>query len=226
MTASARESCLSESTLPLEKAVRGALRTCWNSAPNLGSASIRCLRSIIEDEVVSSTRIRQLIQSGDLRKAIRFLGRPYSIEGTVISGAHRGTEFGWPTANLRLPAGRVIPPDGVYAAQVVWNHRLLDSVVYIGTRPTFGAGERLLEVSILDERLDLYGESIRVQLLNFLREDKVFASAEDLTRQIAVDVEMARAQLREAVTAIPLSTTATPGMSHEGFPDSLPSPAP
>ena len=161
----------------------------------------------IEGEVVSSTRIRQLIQAGDLRKAIRFLGRPYSIEGVVIPGSHRGTELGWPTANLRLPPGRVIPPDGVYAAQAIWNHRALNSVVYIGTRPTFGAGERLLEVSILDERLDLYGESIRVQLINFLREDKVFASAEDLTRQIAVDVEMARAQLREAATPSPLSTT-------------------
>ncbi|MGZ9190253.1 MAG: bifunctional riboflavin kinase/FAD synthetase [Nitrospira sp.] len=162
---------------------------------------------VIEGEVVSSTRIRQLIQAGDLRKAIRFLGRPYSIEGVVIPGAHRGTELGWPTANLRLPSGRVIPPDGVYAAQVIWNHRALNSVVYIGTRPTFGAGERLLEVSILDERLDLYGELIRVQLINFVREDKVFASAEDLTRQIAVDVETARAQLREAATPSPLSTT-------------------
>ena len=80
-------------------------------------------------------------------------------------------------------------------------------MVYIGTRPTFGAGERLLEVSILDERLDLYGESIRVQLISFIREDKVFASAEDLTRQIAVDVETARAQLREADVSSPFSTT-------------------
>ena len=79
-------------------------------------------------------------------------------------------------------------------------------MVYIGTRPTFGTGERLLEVSVLDERLDLYGQLIRVQLISFIREDKVFASAEDLTRQIAVDVETARAQLREAVTPSPLST--------------------
>lgn len=162
---------------------------------------------VIEGEVVSSTRIRQLLQTGDLGKAIRFLGRPYSIEGVVIPGAHRGTELGWPTANLRLPSGRVTPPDGVYAAQLLWNHRTWNAVVYIGTRPTFGAGERLLEVSVLDERLDLYGESIRVQLISFIREDKVFASADDLTRQIAVDVEMARAQLREADASSPLSTT-------------------
>lgn len=162
----------------------------------------------MDGEVVSSTRIRQLIQAGDLRKALRFLGRPYGIEGTVIPGAHRGTELGWPTANLRLPAGRVVPPDGVYAAQTVWDHRVLNSVVYIGTRPTFGAGERLLEVSILDERLDLYGESIRVQFINFIREDKVFASAEDLTRQIASDVEMARLEFREAIVPTSFTTIA------------------
>ena len=162
---------------------------------------------VIEGEVVSSTRIRQLIQTGDLGKAFRFLGRPYSIEGVVIPGAHRGTELGWPTANVRLPSGRVTPPDGVYAAQLIWNHRTWNAVVYIGTRPTFGAGERLLEVSVLDERLDLYGESIRVQLISFIREDKVFASAEDLTRQIAADVETARAQLREADVSSPFSTT-------------------
>ncbi|MBA2487453.1 MAG: bifunctional riboflavin kinase/FAD synthetase [Nitrospira sp.] len=160
----------------------------------------------IEGEVVSSTRIRQLIQAGDLRKANRFLGRSYSIEGTVIPGAHRGTELGWPTANLRLPPGRVIPQDGVYAAQAVWKDACLNAVVYIGTRPTFGAGERLLEVSILDERLNLYGESIEVQLIDFVREDKTFASADDLTRQIAWDVDTARAQLREAVTSPPTTT--------------------
>lgn len=139
-----------------------------------------------------------MIQAGELQKAMRFLGRPYGIEGTVIVGARRGTDLGWPTANLRFPEGRVIPPDGVYAARVRWNKRRLDSVVYIGTRPTFGAGERLLEVSILDERLELYGETIRVELLGFIREDRVFPSAEALTRQIESDVQTAREQLREA----------------------------
>jgi len=152
----------------------------------------------IDETIVSSTRIRQMIQAGELQKAVRFLGRPYGIEGTVIAGARRGTDLGWPTANLRLPEGRVIPPDGVYAARVLWKGRCLDSVVYIGTRPTFGAGERLLEVSILDERLELYGETIRVELLGFVRGDRVFASADALTRQIESDVDVARAQLREA----------------------------
>jgi riboflavin kinase/FMN adenylyltransferase len=153
----------------------------------------------IDGEVVSSTRIRQMIQAGEVQKAMRFLGRPYGIEGRVIPGAQRGKELGWPTANLHLPEGRVIPPDGVYAARVGWKGIGLDAVVYIGTRPTFGSGERLLEVSILDERLDLYGESLRVDLLTFIREDQVFPSAEALTHQIELDVAAARAHLREAL---------------------------
>lgn len=160
----------------------------------------------IDGEVVSSTRIRQLIQAGDFQKALRFLGRPYCIEGTVATGDHRGAELGWPTANLRLPSERVVPPDGVYAVQVVWNHRRFDSVAYIGTRPTFGKGERLLEVSILDQRLNLYGESIRVEFISFIRPDKTFASSEDLTHQIALDVDIARVRLREADSRSSLPT--------------------
>jgi riboflavin kinase/FMN adenylyltransferase len=161
----------------------------------------------IDGEVVSSTRIRQMIQAGEVQKAMRFLGRPYGIEGRVIPGAQRGKELGWPTANLHLPEGRVIPPDGVYAARVGWKGIGLDAVVYIGTRPTFGSGERLLEVSILDERLDLYGESLRVDLLTFIREDQVFPSAEALTHQIELDVAAARAHLREAALPHSLPTT-------------------
>jgi riboflavin kinase/FMN adenylyltransferase len=160
----------------------------------------------IDGEVVSSTRIRQLIQAGDFEKALRFLGRPYCIEGTVVPGDQRGSELGWPTANLRLPSERVLPPDGVYAAQTIWNHRQFDAVAYIGTRPTFGKGERLLEVSILDERLNLYGESIRVEFISFLRADKIFASGEELTNQIALDVDMARGRLGQAGTRSALST--------------------
>lgn len=152
----------------------------------------------IDGEVVSSTRIRQLLQAGEVQKAARLLGRPYGLGGTVIPGAHRGTDLGWPTANLRLPPGRVIPPDGVYAAHTIWKDSSHDSIVYIGTRPTFGAGERLLEVSILDERLELCGESILVHFIGFVRGDRVFVSASELTRQISRDVETARVFLREA----------------------------
>jgi riboflavin kinase/FMN adenylyltransferase len=146
--------------------------------------------------IVSSTRIRRLVQEGEVVQAALLLGRRYAMSGTVSHGAQRGQALGWRTANLRLPPDRVIPPDGVYATVTLWNGRSYDSVSYIGTRPTFGAGERLLEVHLLDDALDLYGERIAVEFVERVRGDMEFSGGEDLSRQIARDVESARAMLR------------------------------
>jgi riboflavin kinase / FMN adenylyltransferase len=147
--------------------------------------------------IVSSTRIRQLIQQGDVRQAARLLGRQYAIVGTVSHGAERGQALGWPTANLRLPPERVIPPDGVYATVTMLDGHAHDSVAYIGTRPTFDAGERLLEVYLLEGNHDLYGRTISVEFVEGLRGDLEFADAAALTRQIADDVDRAQAILRQ-----------------------------
>lgn len=152
---------------------------------------------IADGAIVSSTRVRKLVQDGQVDLAARLLGRQYAIGGVVLPGAQRGQELGWPTANLRLPVERVIPPNGVYAAVTVWKHQRFDSVAYIGSRPTFDAGERLMEVHLLDERRDLYGELIEVQFLQRLRGDTKFPSGADLSRQIAVDVERAKVILLE-----------------------------
>lgn len=150
----------------------------------------------VDGEIVSSTRIRQLIQLGDVRGASRNLGRQYALEGIVMPGEQRGQKLGWPTANLKLPPDRVIPADGVYATKTLWRGRTFESVSYIGTRPTFGAGERLLEVSLLDARETLYGDSIRVEFVERVRGDQVFESAEELSARIEVDVQQARQALK------------------------------
>jgi riboflavin kinase/FMN adenylyltransferase len=157
----------------------------------------------VDGEIVSSTRVRQLIQRGDVRGAARCLGRCYALGGEVVPGEHRGRTLGWPTANLRLPADRVIPADGVYATRTFRGTSACDSVSYIGTRPTFGTGERLLEVSLLDVRADLYGRTLRVEFVERLRGDQVFASAEELSASIERDVQRAR----EALKAEPLPVT-------------------
>ena len=108
---------------------------------------------MIEGEVVSSTRIRRLIQAGNVERAGMLLGRIYGIRGTVVQGMQQGQAMGWPTANLRIPADRVVPPDGVYAARAVHGAETYDAIAYIGTRPTFGGGERLIEVNLLDQLL-------------------------------------------------------------------------
>jgi len=151
---------------------------------------------VAEGGIVSSTRIRQLIQDGDVLKAAVLLGRQYALEGIVSAGAQRGESLGWPTANLRLPSDRVIPPDGVYATVTMVDCRRYDSIGYIGTRPTFDAGERLLEVNILDGAHELYGRSIAVEFVERVRGDMRFAEPEALSRQIAIDVDRAKVMLR------------------------------
>jgi len=150
----------------------------------------------VDGEIVSSTRIRQLIQQGDVRGASRCLGRHYALGGAVVPGEQRCQKLGWPTANLQLPPDRVIPADGVYATKTLWGTRTFESVSYIGTRPTFGAGERLLEVSLLDANENLYGDTIRVEFVERVRGDQTFDSAEELSARIEVDVRQARQALK------------------------------
>jgi riboflavin kinase/FMN adenylyltransferase len=150
----------------------------------------------IDGETVSSTRVRHLIKSGDVRGAARCLGRHYALGGAVMPGEQRGRALGWPTANLKLPEDRVIPADGVYATRTLWGARAFESVSYIGTRPTFGAGERRLEVSLLDARENLYGQTIRVEFVERLRGDQAFQSAEELSACIERDVRQARQALK------------------------------
>src|SRR5207249_11399705 len=104
----------------------------------------------VDGEVVSSSRIRTLVQAGDVGGAARCLGRLYALTGPVVQGERRGQALGWPTANLRLPRGRVIPADGVHATTAVWTARHFDSVTYLRTLPPFGPGERPLDAPLLD----------------------------------------------------------------------------
>jgi len=151
---------------------------------------------MMEGDVVSSSRIRRLIQTGNMERAAMLLGRVYGIQGTVVHGRQQGREMGWPTANLRIPADRVVPPDGVYAARTVHGAQTYDAVAYIGSRPTFGASERLIEVNLLDQTWDLYGQEIFVQFVGLIRGDRTFSSADELSTQIVRDVEQARISLR------------------------------
>jgi riboflavin kinase/FMN adenylyltransferase len=152
--------------------------------------------------VVSSTRIRQLIISGQVDQAAVLLGRPYTLRGIVSPGEGRGRTLGWPTANLQLPAHRVAPADGIYASITIVDHERHDSVAYIGTRPTFDGRERLLEVSLLDGPYDLYGQALTVQFLERIRGDAQFVEETALSRQIASDVESAKTILRRHHQAI------------------------
>lgn len=151
---------------------------------------------LLDGVTVSSTRIRTLLLEGQVELATHYLGRRYALHGMVVPGRQRGRDLGWPTANLALPHERVVPQDGVYATVTQWRGRSFDSVAYVGTRPTFeSAGDRLLEVYLLDEQPSLYGEAISVEFVSQVRGDRTFVNAEALAAQIERDVAVARERL-------------------------------
>lgn len=147
---------------------------------------------LLGDEVVSSTRIRKCVTAGNVEEGRNCLGRPYRLSGTVIEGEKRGNQMGWPTANLRIPLHRVLPADGIYATLTDVDDHCFPSVTYIGTRPTFQEGERLLEVHIFDQSFQLYGKDISVSFIEQVREDMTFSNLNDLVTQMDQDGAQAR----------------------------------
>ena len=147
----------------------------------------------LEGRVVSSTRIRQTIQTGDLATASRLLGRPYALRGEVVRGDGMGRKLGFPTCNLDT-TGRVLPPSGVYVAQANMRGRSHRALLNLGVRPTVNpaASQRRVEVHLLDEQGDFYGEELEVIFGPKLRDEQRFPSLAALQRQIARDIAQAR----------------------------------
>ncbi|HEY3197540.1 MAG TPA: bifunctional riboflavin kinase/FAD synthetase [Nitrospirales bacterium] len=168
---------------------RGTIETLQEAAPRLGF-TVRVISPVLVNGLpVSSTRIRDFIQSGAMVQAAELLGRPYVLGGRVIRGEGRGSGLGYPTANVLPPQGRVLPQDGVYAAEVQLDSHVFPAVTYIGTRPTFGAGVREIEAHLLVTAPDLYNREINVAFHERVRDDMVFDSPALLAGQMAKDVE-------------------------------------
>ncbi len=151
-------------------------------------------------EIVSSTAIRKRIESGDVSSAKDFLGRPFSITGTVMRGKGLGHTWGFPTINLSLPENGVCPRFGVYIAFVAIEGNSYPAVVNIGVRPSVDMeGVPNLECHILAKAGELYGKSAAVSLLQFLREERRFPSVEALKAQIETDIEEAKAWIKQSI---------------------------
>jgi riboflavin kinase / FMN adenylyltransferase len=147
---------------------------------------------------VSSSKIRELLVTGRVNLARRMLGRPYGVEGRVIHGQERGHVLGFPTANLH-PQNRVIPRNGVYVTGTLIGGAWRRSITNIGVRPTFGGDtEPSVESFVLNWTGDLYGDVIRVRFLHRLRDERKFASGEELIAQIERDVERAQRYFERA----------------------------
>jgi riboflavin kinase / FMN adenylyltransferase len=146
--------------------------------------------------VVSSTRIRQALREGDLDTAQALLGRPYSVTGTIVRGEQRGRALGFPTINVAPPPDKLLPHDGIYATWVMLGDTRFRAASSLGVRPTFGGGPRKLEAYILDFSEEVYGQQATVAFVQRLRDEIRFDSAEDLSKQIAKDVQQTRLALR------------------------------
>ena len=141
---------------------------------------------------VSSTEIRRLLREGDVRSVAGLLGRPPELDGVVVSGDARGGTLGFPTANLAVPPDLAVPGLGIYAGAALGTR----AAVSIGTNPHYGGRERRVEAFLLDFEGDLYGRRLVVELWERLRDERAFASEEELIAAIAADVGATRRSVR------------------------------
>jgi riboflavin kinase / FMN adenylyltransferase len=173
----------------------------------------------LQGERISSTAIRQALQKGNLAAANRMLGRPYCLVGPVVMGQQLGRTIGFPTANLQLPPEKLLPPPGVYAVRITVPHLKgpnlkdpdlkdpispreipLDGVMNLGYRPTVDGQTLTVEVHALEWSGDLYGQILKVELLEYIRPEQKFPSLDALKQQITADCAVAR-QLLVATAA-------------------------
>ncbi len=149
---------------------------------------------LIEGEKVSSSDIRKALQEGNVRLVDRWLGRPYAMKGTVMHGEKRGRKLGFPTANLQLDEHFVLPAKGVYAVRANYGGTALSGVMNVGVKPTFhdNVSRPSLEVHLFDFNGQLYGESLLVEVIDFIRNERKFNGIDELIAQITNDAETAK----------------------------------
>ena len=169
------------------KARGGTVETLRNSLPDLNVLQVSALQK--NSEVVSSSRIRTLIQSGCVKEATDLLTRPHQIRGIVVSGKREGRKIGFPTANVST-SETLIPEKGVYAVRVQVNRgRWLDGMVNLGTQPTFGGRKFQIETHIFDFNHDIYGDELTIAFVKRIRAEKRFESVSELQGQLQADKE-------------------------------------
>lgn len=151
------------------------------------------------DKIISSTLIREYIRNGSISKANRLLGHPHFISGTVIHGLHNGEKLGFPTVNLKMPQGRIVPAFGVYASLVTTESgERYKAATDIGVKPTVcDESGILVESHLFDFSDDIYGEKITVELMDFIRPEQRFASLAELSIGIEKDIQSIKAYFLE-----------------------------
>ena len=144
----------------------------------------------VENIKISSTKIRDAIQQGNIKLCNNYLGYNFNINGDVVKGKSIGKSLGFPTANIKIVEEyKIMPKNGVYLVRCFFEKEKLYGMMNIGFNPTFGSNDKTLEVNIFDFDKDLYGETIRIEFLNFIREEIKFENVELLQNQLIKDRE-------------------------------------
>lgn len=147
----------------------------------------------IKNNIIKSTNIRILIEEGKVEDAAVLLGRPYKINGIVNHGFKRGRKLGFPTANISIERGYILPKEGVYLTKTITEkNEVYNSLSFVGKNITFNEEELKIETYILDFSDDLYGKEISIEFMNFIRDNKKFDDPKDLVNQIKIDIENSR----------------------------------
>jgi riboflavin kinase/FMN adenylyltransferase len=179
----------------------GSFEQLKENGPQYGFEVEEIPRQDVDHIGVSSTKIREALEAGDIQTATHLLGRPYSLAGRVVMGDRIGRTLGYPTANLEIDsANKLIPADGIYAATVLHDHLVFKGMLYIGNRPTIDGLKRNIEVHLFNFDGDLYGETLTVYLHQKTRGDIRFENLDQLKHQLDRDKE----ETLKALETIPL----------------------
>lgn len=168
-------------------------------AGNIGIKIVRVEEFILDDNIISSTKIRKLLQIGDIEEANEFLGYRYGLKGVVVSGQKVGRTIGFPTANMQLyDPLKIIPADGVYSVFVQVMNKVYIGICNIGTRPTIGDNnEKTIETHILNFNEDIYGLDLKIEFVGKIRDERKFSSLDMLKTQLLKDKDFAYNLLKD-----------------------------
>ena len=174
---------------------RGNGRMLIREGENYGFKAEVCPAVTIGRKTVSSTKIRALIAAGDLSAANELLGRNFTYTSQVMHGDKRGRKLGFPTANLEIDDRHSMLPNGVYVVRVKVFDKIFNGIANIGDNPTFKVAKRRLEVFIDDFSGDIYGENISVSFIEKIRDEKTFASVDELKTQLRADLNFLKSRI-------------------------------
>ena len=149
-----------------------------------------------KNQKISSSKIRDLIQSGEISLVNKMLGRPWLVSGIVIKGNKIGRRIGFPTANIKI-FNQIKPLFGVYTVKIICNKRIYNGIANYGVRPTFGKSEPVLEVNIFGKSHNFYNKNVKVSFIDFIRKEKKFENSKMLIRQIKKDIKVAKISLKK-----------------------------